>query len=58
MNLCEFVDCGGEVERAEFRNGIVPEWEGVNGLSFVEDFRGFGLRRSSILGIGVCERMR
>jgi hypothetical protein len=37
---------------AEFRNGIVPEWEGVTGLSFVEDFMGVELRLSSILGIG------
>ena len=30
----------------------------VAGLRFVEDFVGFGLRRSSILGIVECEKMR
>jgi hypothetical protein len=34
-----------------FQNGIVPEWEGVTERGFGEDFVGFALRCSSILGI-------
>jgi hypothetical protein len=35
----------------EFQNGIVPEWEMVTGLGLSEDFVGFALGSSSILGI-------
>jgi hypothetical protein len=48
-DLCDVPSRGWETE---FRNGIVPEWEGVTGLGFVEDFMGVGLGLSSILGIG------
>jgi len=40
-----------DVECDGCQNGIVPEWEWVIGLGFVEDFMGLGWGRSSILGI-------